>query len=205
MRFDVGSSTSSKDSSQVPSTIKETNNAGDTDDLLKQARVRTVQAGEATPGVPQLGDQNQLLNYLDPATETPKLNSTEVWAMRNHSPDAHPIHLHQVEIRLIGRWPAQFDANGRPTSVGAFQPPAPYETGPKDTFVAPPGFITAWVVTFTIKGSAVWHCHILSHEDGASTGGAEEMMRPLVIGNTVQTQLPKIHNLAQLVKVIRQP
>ena len=205
MRFDVGSSTSSKDSSQVPSTIKETNNAGDTDDLLKQARVRTVQAGEATPGVPQLGDQNQLLNYLDPATETPKLNSTEVWAMRNHSPDAHPIHLHQVEIRLIGRWPAQFDANGRPTSVGAFQPPAPYETGPKDTFVAPPGFITAWVVTFTIKGSAVWHCHILSHEDGASTGGADEMMRPLVIGNTVQTQLPKIHNLAQLVKVIRQP
>ncbi|MEU7875888.1 multicopper oxidase domain-containing protein [Dactylosporangium sp. NPDC049140] len=203
MRFDVGSSTSSKDRSRVPSTILETNNGPIADDLLK-ARLRTVQAGEVIPGAPQLGDKNQLLNYLDPATETPKLNSTEAWAMRNHSPDAHPIHLHLVEMRLIGRWPATFDANGKPTSIGTFQPPAPYETGPKETMVAPPGFITAWVTTFTVGGASVWHCHIMSHEDGANTGGAIEMMRPLVIGNTPQTQLPLVLNQGRLDQLIRQ-
>lgn len=214
MRFDVGASTSSKDRSRVPSTIWETNNGPIADDLLR-ARLRTVQAGEATPGVPELGDKNQLLNYCSTfsngtctavvtPTETPKLNSTEAWAMRNHSPDAHPIHLHLVETRLIGRWPATFDANGKPTSIGTFQPPAPYETGPKETLVAPPGFITAWVVTFTIPGASVWHCHIMSHEDGASTGGEVEMMRPLVIGNTPQTQLPLVRNQAGLDRLIRQ-
>ncbi|MER5393695.1 multicopper oxidase domain-containing protein [Saccharopolyspora sp. NPDC002686] len=208
MRFDVGTSTSSPDKSRIPKVLPETNNVLPPEALLARSRLRTVQAGEATPGVPQLGDKDQLLNFLDPPTETPQLNSTETWAMRNHSPDSHPIHLHMVELRLIGRWHVgQWDANGKPvpSSIGPFEPPRPYETGPKEDFVSPPDYITAWAGTFTVPGASVWHCHILSHEDGASTGGAVEMMRPLVIGNTPQTQLPRVLTQARLDQLIRQP
>jgi len=218
MRFDVALPISTPDRSRVPGALPETNNQTPPAALVAGARLRTVQAGEVIPGAPQLGDKNQLRNYIEApctltpphfepqcATETPQLGSTEAWAMRNHSPDAHPIHLHLVEARLIGRWPAQFDANGIPTLVGAFQPPAPYETGPKETIVAPPDFITVWVATFTVSGNSVWHCHIMSHEDGASTGGAIEMMRPLVVGDTPQTQLPLIQNQVKLDQLIRQP
>ncbi|MEV1244226.1 multicopper oxidase family protein [Nonomuraea sp. NPDC050022] len=214
MRFDVGPSTRWPDRSRVPHTLPETNNQLPPAALLAKARLRTVQAGEVIPGAPQLGDKVELLNYgpADTATETPRLNSTEAWAMRNHSPDAHPIHLHLVEMRLIGRWPVTEwsdpdpdTGNQVPLEIGQFVPPAPYESGPKETFVSPPDFITVWATKFTVGGSSVWHCHIMSHEDGASTGGAIEMMRPLVIGNKPQTQLPLVHDQVQLDELIRRP
>lgn len=208
MRFDVGSSVTSPDHSRVPKKIQETNNSESLARKLKEARLRTVQAGENTPGVPQIGDKNQLLNYFDPPTETPQLGSTEVWAMRNHSPDAHPFHEHIVELQLVGRWHVgQWDANGKPVpgTIGPFQPAGAYESGPKDTFVSPPDYITAWVGTYTIPGTSVWHCHILSHEDGASTGGAIEMMRPLVVGKKPQHQLPRVSTLGRLDQLVRQP
>ncbi|MGW7527995.1 multicopper oxidase family protein [Streptomyces sp. NPDC054783] len=208
MRFDVDCKATSPDHSRVPKTIRETNNGKTLADKLTKARLRTVQAAENTPGVPQIGTKNQLLNYFDPPTETPQLGSTEVWAMRNHSPDAHPFHEHIVELRLIGRWHVgQWDANGRPVpgSIGPFQPANAYESGPKDTFVSPPDYITAWVGRYTIPGTSVWHCHILSHEDGASTGGAIEMMRPLAVGSTPQLQLPRVLTLKRLDQLVREP
>lgn len=128
--------------------------------------------------------------------------------MRNHTPDAHPIHEHLVELHLIGRWHVgQWDAQGRPVpgTIGQFEPAAPYESGPKDTFVSPPGDITVWVGRYTIAGTVVWHCHILSHEGGATTGGAVEMMRPLSVGYTPQTQLPRVLTQDRLDELIRQP
>jgi spore coat protein A, manganese oxidase len=135
--------------------------------------------------------------FTDPVTETPQLGSTEVWALRNQSPDAHPIHSHLAEFRLVGRWPATFDESGKPTWVGAFQPPAPYESGPKDTFVAPKGYITAWVGTFTVGGASVWHCHILSREDTT-------MMRPIMVGAMPQTGLSRVFTLSNLDRLVRQ-
>ena len=85
-------------------------------------------------------------------------------------------------------------------TIGAFQPPGAWESGPKDTFVAPKDTITVWVGKYTIGGKSVWHCHILSHEDSS----IQEMMRPLVVGNTPQTQLPLIVTQARLDKLIRQ-
>ena len=123
--------------------------------------------------------------------------------MRNHSPDTHPIHLHMVESRLVGRWHVgQWDATGRPVpgTIGPFEPAAAFESGPKDTFVSPPDAITVWVSTFTIEGTSVWHCHILSHEDGMIP-----MMRPLVVGTARQSQLPFIRTLSRLDHLVRQP
>lgn len=205
MRFDVGKRTTGVDRSWVPPTLPESNNVQPPEALLAQARLRVVQAGELTEGVPQLGDKRALLKYTDPATETPQLGSTEAWAMENHSPDSHPIHEHLVELRLVGRWPVVWDPSTLATShpvalsIGAFQPPGAYESGPKDTFVAPKDYITVWVGQYTIGGTSVWHCHILSHEDSSIV----EMMRPLVVGTKKQTQLPLIHNQMRLDDLIR--
>jgi spore coat protein A, manganese oxidase len=207
MRFDVGRSVSSPDRSRVPDVIRETNNVLPMDAWLATARLRTVQAGEPKSGVPQLGDADRLLTYHDPVTETPELGSVEAWEMRNHTPDAHPVHEHFVEQYLVGRWHVgQWDAEGRPvpSTIGPFEPPAPYELGPKDTFISPPSYITVWVGRYTIAGVSVWHCHILSHEDGATTDGGVEMMRPLAVGHTPQTQLPLIVDQNRLDELIRQ-
>jgi spore coat protein A len=207
MRFDVGTTVTGVDRSSVPAIIVETNNVVPPAVSLLTARLRTIQAGERSPGVPQLGDKADLRDFTDPATETPKLGSTEAWAMQNHGPDSHPIHEHLVELRLVGRWPVVWDpatvATGHPValSIGAFQPPGAFESGPKDTFVAPRNSITVWVGQYTIGGKSVWHCHILSHEDSSIV----EMMRPLVVGSATQTQLPVILTQARLDRLIRQP
>jgi spore coat protein A len=208
MRFDVGAQATSVDRSWIPPLIIETNNVIPPQVSLLVARLRTVQAGEKSPGVPQLGDASALQTFTDPATETPQLGSVEAWAMRNHSPDSHPIHEHLVELRLVGRWHVDqwgpqdpFTGNAVPLTIGAFQPPGAFEAGPKDTFVAPKDTITVWVGRYTIAGTSVWHCHILSHEDS----NIVEMMRPLVIGNTAQTQLPLIVTHTHLDQLLRQP
>ena len=218
MRFDVGTNVTGVDRSSVPSTIVETNNVDPPALSLLTARLRTVQAGEVIPGMPLLGNKTGLFDFPAAATETPQLGSTEAWAMRNHSPDSHPIHEHLVELRMVGRWPVTTwgykDAwgvtqpgqdpttgNAFPVTVGGFQAPAAFESGPKDTFVAPPDFITVWVGQYTIGGTSVWHCHILSHEDGPMVA----MMRPLAVGTATQTQLPVIRTQARLDALIRQP
>jgi spore coat protein A len=218
MRFDVGSTVTGIDRSSVPPAILETNNIVPPSVSLLTARLRTVQAGEIVSGMPLLGNATGLLNFPAAATETPKLGSTEAWAMRNHSPDSHPIHEHLTELRLVGRWPVTAwgykDASGVtqpgqdpvtgnafPVTVGAFQAPGAFESGPKDTFVAPPDYITVWVGQYNIGGTSVWHCHILSHEDGAMV----MMMRPLVVGSATQSQLPVILTQARLDKLVREP
>ncbi len=84
---------------------------------------------------------------------------------------------------------------------GAFQPPGAFESGPKDTFVSPKNMITVWVGTYSIGGTSVWHCHILSHEDAFMM----EMMRPLVVGSAPQTQLPRVLTMSRLDQLVRQP
>jgi len=209
MRFDVGTTITGVDRSSVPSTIRETNNQVSATQSLDTARLRTVQAAEKSPGVPQLGNALGVSTFTDPVTETPYQGSTEAWAMRNHSPDTHPIHEHLVELRLVGRWPVTqwgpqdpITGNAVPLAVGAFEAPGAWESGPKDTFVSPADYITVWVGAYTIAGTSVWHCHILSHEDGMDP--MVGMMRPLVVQTTTpQTQLPMIGTFSRLDNLIR--
>ncbi|MFD2415952.1 multicopper oxidase family protein [Amycolatopsis pigmentata] len=208
MRFDVGSSVSSPDTSRVPATLAETNNSPPASALLAGARLRTVQGAEAGRGSPQLGDRDRVLDYSDPVTETPEYGTTEAWAFRNRTGDAHPIHEHLVELRLVGRWHVgRWDAGGNPvpSTIGPFEPAAAFESGPKDTFITPPDSITVWVGRYTVPGTAVWHCHIMSHEDGAASGGEVEMMRPLSVVSAPQLQLPFVVNLQRLDQLVRQP
>ncbi|WP_435176491.1 multicopper oxidase family protein [Halorussus sp. AFM4] len=97
----------------------------------------------------------------------PQLGTTEVWELENNSMHTHPIHLHLVTFRVIGRGP------------GGMAAPHPNERGPKDVVRVNPGETVRIAVQFgDFTGTYPWHCHILEHED-------QSMMRPfeVVAGN----------------------
>jgi spore coat protein A len=109
------------------------------------------------------------------------------------------MHFHLVNVRVISRQQAAFDANGIilpvGTGVGPISGPEPGEMGYKETVRMNPGEITTIDMKFDlppgtpidsprllafsppIHGSEyVWHCHILEHEE-------HDMMHPLVVLN----------------------
>jgi spore coat protein A len=130
----------------------------------------------------RLGRSNIMLlngaHWDMPVTETPVLNSTEIWSFINLTDDSHPIHLHMVRFQLLDRRP--FDlATYQLTRKIVFTGPAaqlpPGELGWKDTVRVDPMTVTRIVVKFAgFVGRYVWHCHMLEHEDN-------EMMRPYTV------------------------
>ena len=134
-----------------------------------------------------------------PTTETPMLGSTEVWDIFNYTADAHPMHLHQVQYQVLGRYmmsqtrsstetalstnrttPLAADLNhdGLVNDIGSALPLRPEDTGWQDTVWVGPGEVLKIIETFDLPGDYVWHCHILSHENN-------EMMRRMYVINTV--------------------
>ena len=137
--------------------------------------------------------------FDDPVTEMPAVNTTEIWQWVNLTVDAHPMHMHLVKFQVVNRqafnaatyipaymaWVAagRIPAN-KPTLavylVGLPLPPAPEESGWKDTVKAQPGQITRVISTFEVPPGTVlpadyvYHCHILEHEEN-------EMMRPFQV------------------------
>jgi len=144
--------------------------------------IREAPCGDPTavpfgPSIGLLGTVNadgtgNPLAWMDALTENPGLG-TEVWEIRNFTADAHPIHIHQTQFRVLDRAP--FDPEHPDVPPGPARPPEAWETGAKDTVIAYPGEITRLVARFDLVGQYVWHCHILDHED-------HDMMRPMAIG-----------------------
>ncbi len=139
--------------------------------------VRGVSLGEEMSKVlPDVGPAEAVLGTLDengapvhldwdhPITETPAVGSTEVWEIHNFTVDAHPIHVHATQFRVVDRQPFG----------GAPRAPEAWESGRKDTVIAYPNEITRISAPFKVPGRFVWHCHILEHEDN-------EMMRPFEV------------------------
>ena len=133
-----------------------------------------------------------------PTTETPMLGSTEVWEIFNYTADAHPMHLHEVQYQVLGRYmmsqtdingdgvvdqldytaAADLNHDGLVNDIGSALALRPEDTGSQDTVWVGPGEVLKIIQTFDLPGDYVWHCHILSHENN-------EMMRPLHVINTV--------------------
>ena len=116
--------------------------------------------------------------WHEPVTETPKLNSTEIWEFVNQTEDTHPMHIHLVRFQILDR--RTFDtfeymANKNLRFTAPAEPPAPNELGWKDTIQCPAGMITRIIVRFEgFTGKYLYHCHILEHE-------ANDMMRPFEV------------------------
>ncbi|WP_305093639.1 multicopper oxidase family protein [Prescottella sp. R16] len=104
------------------------------------------------------------LQFGDPDIETPRQGTVEQWNIVNVSPEPHPIHLHLVSFRVLGRQDIDVDRYVRDhpqPPVGTkwappvddyvtspLHPPQPWETGPKDTVVADVGTVTRVVAEF---------------------------------------------------------
>ena len=128
-------------------------------------------------------------NYMDPATETPKAGSIEVWRIFNLTGDTHPIHFHLVNAQVLSRQAFQVSSYGPlPNFSGPARAPEANELGWKETIRMNPGECTTILMKFDLPTTPfvvppsprtggneyVWHCHILEHEE-------HDMMRPLVV------------------------
>jgi spore coat protein A len=134
--------------------------------------------------------------FMDPVlpSEQPRRGTVEEWRFVNLTADSHPVHLHLVQYRVIGRqrfdvprYQAALDAaraagqqlnpDVTPYLLGTPRPPASGELCPKDTALAHPGEVLVLRARFDLPAGAttpqryVYHCHILEHEDNS-------MMRP---------------------------
>lgn len=135
--------------------------------------------------VDPVGNLQGTLTLADPITEQPLVGSKEIWEFYNTTVDAHPLHMHLVDFRVLNRQTftgavtPKVNSDGSngaildPNSLaltGAAVAPGAWESGRKDTVKAFPGQVTRVLVSFNRSGEYVYHCHILSHED-------HEMMR----------------------------
>jgi len=117
-------------------------------------------------------------HWHEPVTETPKLNSTEIWEFVNLTEDTHPMHMHLVRFQILDR--RSFDTFDylmykKLRFTAAATPPAANESGWKDTVQCPKGVITRVLIRFEgYSGKYLYHCHILEHE-------ANDMMRPFEV------------------------
>jgi len=142
-------------------------------------RTRRLTLDEIMDPVQQ--SMGMLLNrtrWSAPVTETPTLDTTEIWELVNLTEDTHPIHLHLVRFQLLERRPFDvflYQDKGQLRYIGKPRPFLPVEAGWKDTVRAESGEVTRIIVKFEgYTGRYLWHCHIAEHADNM-------MMRPLEV------------------------
>lgn len=87
------------------------------------------------------------------------LGQTEEWLLRNTSPEDHPFHIHTNDFLVEQR-------NGHKVAINSFQDVVsiPHAVNGK------PGSVLIRQRYRKFQGEAVFHCHILFHEDNAMMG-----------------------------------
>ncbi|CAI9113643.1 OLC1v1014282C1 [Oldenlandia corymbosa var. corymbosa] len=189
-----------EDYSQVPKKLASYPKAS-TQEATKLRYISLVEYESATTDDPI----RLLINgkkFGEPATETPKTGSTEVWEVINLTEDNHPFHIHLGKFQAIKIQklihPKEFTAcmvnktnfdavacNLAGHAKGKLFPVPAYEKTWKNVVKMKPGYVTTIVVKFnlvennapypfdaTAEPGYVYHCHILDHEDNV-------MVRPL--------------------------
>ncbi len=101
-------------------------------------------------------------------------NDTEIWELRNQTPIGHPFHLHNVPFYVLS-------VNGAV--------PAPALAGRKDVVFVPAmgtvRFITRFDTFYDDAMPYMYHCHMLTHEDGG-------MMGQFLVTSPFATALPSL-------------
>lgn len=171
-------------------------------DSVTRTRIKELQGESGNPG-PQVDysiNGNQFI--LEHLNDTIKLDSTEKWVIYNTSDVAHPFHIHDVHVDVI----VAFDEN----RDSVLPMPAEY-VGRQDNILIPSGWEVQFVTTFADFGDTLWigdperssengymyHCHILTHEDGYYAGNTNlsphGMMQQFLVWNgvTIMTDAPE--------------
>jgi FtsP/CotA-like multicopper oxidase with cupredoxin domain len=135
----------------------------------------------AVLGTVDVNNGAQVTLWSDPITTNVNANGSgnsraEQWNLWNFTVDGHPIHVHLVAFKVLGRYAMGGDL-GDGSSVVTTSPNGveAWEDGWKDTVITYPGEVTSIEADFDINGLYVWHCHIVEHEDN-------EMMVPMCVG-----------------------
>jgi blue copper oxidase len=105
----------------------------------------------------QLNGQVFDMNVIN---ETVSINATEIWSITNQSQVAHPFHIHDVQFNII-------EINGNPAPL--------HKQGWKDVVLVPAQqgnvkFIAKFEDFADSEIPYMYHCHILTHEDGGMMG-----------------------------------
>ncbi len=104
----------------------------------------------------------QLYDPTKPAAYVAKAGTVESWTVVNETQEIHAFHIHQIHFLVLApQSPANAPLDFQDTVTVPYQ-----TTGPNNTLV--PGKVHL-LMDFTdpiVKGTFVFHCHILEHEDG---------------------------------------
>lgn len=123
---------------------------------------RSLTFSPVSPGPNQLNGEfliNGVSMDLNVINYTVPFNNTEIWELTNQSAISHPFHIHDVQFYILTR-------NG-------VVPPA-NEQGRKDVVLVKPQETVRFIAKFeTFSNETVpymYHCHLLTHEDGGMMG-----------------------------------
>ncbi|MBT5903033.1 MAG: multicopper oxidase domain-containing protein [Opitutaceae bacterium] len=118
---------------------------------------RTVRMTNAGPGAPFFLDSLEFDHEVINHTVT--RDAVEVWSIVNETNFAHPFHIHDIQFRVL--------------DIGGVAPPAEL-SGKKDTVMVPAFTTLRFIARFDDFDNEVvpymYHCHILTHEDGGMMG-----------------------------------
>ncbi|MFW0871869.1 multicopper oxidase family protein [Rhodococcoides corynebacterioides] len=162
-RFAVGSARGF--TGQVPSALRGGRLRSPLPALPVPDVVRTVTVSQpyALRNPPAIMTLNNL-RFADTDIEKPRAGTTERWDIVNVTPDPHPIHIHLVHFRTLGRTPLRtvdyqaahlqppvgirWAPDPTPFLAGPSVPPEPWEAGWKDTVRSDGGTVTSVLVRF---------------------------------------------------------
>lgn len=134
------------------------------DDAINRNKPRTIQLSMARG---RLMLNGRVFGRMDEVAddEKVKLGTTEVWEFANDASFgmrmAHPIHVHNLQFRVIGR-----NRTDQPGSVQQNLSTGFTDDGLKDVILVMPGERVRALMKFEdYTGLYLYHCHILEHED----------------------------------------
>jgi blue copper oxidase len=145
---------------------------------------RTLSLRSVNMGMNQLNEPYVINNVpfnMDSINYTIPLNNIEIWSITNHSPIAHPFHIHDVQFYIL-------DRSGVPAAAN--------ERGRKDVVMIERAetvrFITKFEDFANDSVPYMYHCHMLNHEDEGMMG------QFVVVGFPQSIQKVEPNNITQL-------
>ena len=157
MSFRVGT-TGNRPVTTVPATLVKVTPIPEEEAVVTRELTFSPQTG----GVNQLNGKfliNEASFDMDVINYTLRLNNVEIWTLKNNSAIAHPFHIHDVQFYIL-------DRNGNKPSAS--------EQGRKDDVLVKPQETVRFITVFEDFADDtvpyMYHCHMLTHEDGGMMG-----------------------------------